>query len=101
MWQGQWTPVVYRFTSNWKELKTLLKTLLLTLQHLQQLAHELLTNLVGTTVFYFTDNLVTYWINQSGSSPVPLLHDLIWDIKCLELLLGIRLCVVITSLGWS
>jgi hypothetical protein len=59
MWQGQWTPVVYRFTSNWKELKTLLKTLLLTLQHLQQLAHELLTNLVGTTVFYFTDNLVT------------------------------------------
>ena len=27
MWQGQWDPIVYRFSSNWKELKTLLLTL--------------------------------------------------------------------------
>jgi hypothetical protein len=89
MWQGLWSPVVYRFSSNWKELKTLHQTLL----HVQA---EGGPSVVGTTVFYFTDNSTTYWIGQSGSSPSPVsrLHVLIWQIKCLELELGIQLQVV-------
>ena len=43
---------------------------------------------------YFTDNSTTYWIAQAGSSPIPRLHSLIWQIKCLELDLGIQLQVV-------
>jgi hypothetical protein len=87
MWQGQWSPVVYSFTSNWKELKTLHLTLL----HLQEQGGD---SIRSTTVFYFTDNSTTYWIAQAGSSPTPRLHSLIWQIKCLELDLGIQLQVV-------
>jgi hypothetical protein len=87
MWQGLWSPVVYKFSSNWKELKTLHQTLL----HIQDQAAE---SVLGTTVFYFTDNSTTYWIAQAGSSPSPRLHVLIWQIKCLELELGVLLQVV-------
>lgn len=87
MWQGQWSPVVYRFTSNWKELKTLHLTLL----HLKSRARS---SIQGTTVFYFTDNIVTYWIAQAGTSPAVNLHALISDIRRLELELGIMLQVV-------
>jgi hypothetical protein len=62
-----------------------------TLLHLRDLAAD---DVRGTTVFYFTDNSTTYWIAQSGSSPSPRLHVLIWQIKCLELELGIQLQVV-------
>lgn len=78
---------MYKFSSNWKELKTLHQTLL----HLSTLAPD---EIRGTTVFYFTDNSTTYWIAQLGSSSSPRLHVLIWQIKCLELELGIQLQVV-------
>ena len=48
----------------------------------------------GITIFYFTDNMTTYWIAQSGSSPTPSLHLLIEDIRMLELELGCELQVV-------
>jgi hypothetical protein len=87
MWQGQWHPVVFRFSSNWKELATLLLTM-------QQLKLEPRDAVEGTTVFYFTDNFAVYWIAQSGSTPSPLLHNLIEEIKLLEIQLGCLLQVV-------
>jgi hypothetical protein len=45
-------------------------------------------------MFYFTDNLVTYYIVRSGSSSSSELHKLIQEIKRLELLLECRVEVV-------
>ena len=87
MWMGQWSPTVYHFSSNWKELKTLH----LTLTHISRHHRE---KAVGTTLFYFTDNSVTYWIAASGSSRSPGLHYLIEQIKLLELDLGCCLQVI-------
>ena len=47
-----------------------------------------------TTVFYFTDNTVTYYIGASGSSSEPKLHELISNIRLLEIELDIHLNVV-------
>ena len=87
MWKGKWSPVVYKFSSNWKELSTLR----LTLVNLRQEAPE---EVAGTTVFYFTDNLTTYWVASSGSSPSPRLHALIEEIRLLEMELDCCLQVV-------
>jgi hypothetical protein len=48
----------------------------------------------GTTVFYFTDNSVTYFAVSSGSSTSPHLQDLVRRIKLLELTPGCLLEVV-------
>ena len=87
MWMGQWSPVVYSYSSNWKELKTLL----LTLRHLRQTAT---LTVHGMTVFYFTNNSTTYWIAASGFSSSPGLHTLVEEIGLLELELGCQLQVV-------
>ena len=87
MWMGQWSPVVFKFTSNWKELKTLHVTL-------RQLRAKPRRTIAGTTIFYFTDNSTTYWICQSGSSTNPDLHALIREIRLLELELDISLQVI-------
>lgn len=87
MWLGKWSPVVYKFSSNWKELSTLL----LTMRTLQQY-HT--TTVQDTTIFYFTDNSTTYWIASSGSSRWAKLHSLITEIKLIELRLQCTLQVV-------
>lgn len=84
-WMGVWEPQVFHFTSNWKELRTLLRTLE------QEAASE---RLCGCTIFYFTDNIVTYYVAHSGGSSVPALHRLIRELKKLELLLDVHLEVV-------
>jgi hypothetical protein len=83
MWTGAWSPRVWHFSSNWKELRTLLATL----QH----AEKDNKPIGGSTLFYFTDNLVTYYIVSSGSSCSPELHRLIVAIKTLEQKLDIVL----------
>lgn len=50
--------------------------------------------LCNSTLFYFTDNLVTYYIVVSGSSSSPELQKLLRWLKYLELLLENRLEVV-------
>lgn len=86
MWMGQWSPTVCTFSSNWKELKTLL----LALQHLWGCK----CRVQGATIFYFTDNMTTCWIAASGSSRSPGLHSLIEEIRSLELELGCSLQVI-------
>ena len=77
MWMGAWSKqVVVHESSNWKELRTLDLTV-----------ERILTDpfkrkaVEGTTFFYFTDNMVTYYIAQAGSSSKPGLHVLIERIK--------------------
>jgi hypothetical protein len=85
-WMGTWRSHVHSFTSNWRELRTLVHTL----------EREVGGNgrLRGSTLFYFTDNLVTYYIVTGGSSTSPELQKLLRRLKYLELSLGIRLEVV-------
>ena len=61
MWSATWNVSVYSFTSNYKELNMLNLTLI----HLQD--HGNLSEVRETTIFYFTDNSVTYFIAISGS----------------------------------
>ena len=79
---------MYKFTSNFKELKTLL----LSLQNLRLYGD--LNTIRHSTVFYFTENTVTYYIGASGSSSTPLLHELISSIRLLEIELDIHLMVI-------
>ena len=72
MWMGAWAPVVRQFLSNWKELWTLL----ITMEHLVSSPQQY-QMVKDITVFYFTDNEVTYYIASSGTSPTPALHALI------------------------
>jgi hypothetical protein len=85
-WMGTWRPHVHSFSSNWKELRTLVHTL----------ERELGSNgrLHQATMFYFTDNVVTYYIVSGGSSGSPELQKLLRRLKTLELTLSIRLEVV-------
>jgi hypothetical protein len=87
MWKGKWSPLVYHFSSNWKELQTLNLTL-------QRIEEEDPVAVRGTTVFYFTDNSTTYWIAASGSSKSAGLHALIEEIRTRELRLGCYLEVI-------
>jgi hypothetical protein len=87
MWKGRWSPVVFKFSSNWKELSTLKLSLI-------RLRNEDAQGIQGTTVFYFTDNSTTYWILASGSSGIPALHKLIEGIRLLELELDGSLQVI-------
>jgi hypothetical protein len=85
-WMGTWNPRVHHFSSNWKELRTLLWTM-----------ERLVAggkNLRGATMFYFTDNMTSYYIVQNGSSKSIELHKLIRKIKTYEVLLGCRIEVI-------
>jgi hypothetical protein len=91
MWKGKWSPCVYQFSSNWKELEMLKLTL-------ERLLKEEDPSLVqGTMVFYFTDNCMVYWIVALGLSGSPPLHALIKNIRVLKIWLGCHLQVVQVS----
>jgi hypothetical protein len=83
---GTWRPTVHSFSSNWRELRTLVHTL----------ERELggIGRLTRSTLFYFTDNLVSYYIVSNGSSSSPELQKLLRRLKYLELVLDIRLEIV-------
>jgi hypothetical protein len=51
-------------------------------------------DLKGVTLFYFTDNMTTYYIVQNGSSKSVELHKLIHKIKSYEVLLGCGIEVI-------
>jgi hypothetical protein len=87
MWMGVWSPRVYRYSSNWKEARTLLATL-------QRAQDQNLHDIRGVTFFYFTDNMTTYYTVTSGLSASPGIHSLVDEIKRLEIELGIVLEVI-------
>jgi hypothetical protein len=82
-WMGTWAPRVGHFDSNWRELRTLLWTL----ERQQKNPSGFVR---GGTLFYFTDNLVSYYVVHNGSSTSPALHELVRRIKLLEIELGCR-----------
>ena len=84
---GTWAAHVHSFSSNWRELKTLHLTLQRESQREDSRSHN-------TTFFYFTDNLVTYYVVNNGSARNPRLQALIYQIKTLEHHLGCFLEVV-------
>jgi hypothetical protein len=88
MWLGQWHPYVLASSSNYKEMRTLHTAL-----ELLESNPERKAACFGTT-FYFTDNSVTYFAVQGGSSKSPGLQSLVRKIKLLELRLGCLLEVV-------
>ena len=69
-WMGTWRAHVHSFSSNWRELRTLVHMLERELEQGQGRLHN-------ATLFYFTDNLVTYYIVTRGSSSSPELQKLI------------------------
>ena len=85
LWMGVWTAKSRPNSSNWKEARTVLESLL------QERSKG---RLEGCVVFYFTDNLVSYYIINGGSSRSPGLHALVLEIKELAASLGCHLEVV-------
>jgi hypothetical protein len=78
LWMGVWGARAKPQTSNWKEARTVLESL-------RKEVHT--GRLEGRMVFYFTDNLVSYYVINKGSSTSPGLHDLAMEIKelCVQL----------------
>ena len=72
LWMGVWGAKAKPRSSNWKEARTVLEALL---QEKER------GRLVDKVVFYFTDNLVSYYIINGGSSRSPGLHQLVLEIK--------------------
>jgi hypothetical protein len=87
MWMGVWSPKVYHFSSNWKELQTLKATL-------ERARRQHPKDVTGVTFFYFTVNSTTYFICTSGPSTSPALHEMVEEIKRIKIELGIVLEVV-------
>jgi hypothetical protein len=79
-------PRVQHFSSNWKELRTLLWTM--------EKIYKSAKDWTGATVFYFTDNMTTYYVVMNGSSLSPELHKLVRAIKRLEMLMCYRIEVI-------
>jgi hypothetical protein len=86
-WMGTWETHVRHYDLNWRELRTLL-------HKMERKVTQGEEELRGLTPFYFTDNMVTYYIVHNGSSRSPELHKLIRRIKLLELQLGCRVEVI-------
>jgi hypothetical protein len=57
---GAWNDDIHSFTSNWREMLTIVETL--------KREEVIFNKLRGKMVFYFTDNEVTYNICKKGSS---------------------------------
>ena len=82
LWMGVWHAKVKPYSSNWREARTILQALLQEVN---------IDRLRDTTVFVITDNLVSYYVVNSGSSRSPGLHALVEEIKTLTVQLGCRL----------
>ena len=87
IWKGVWGSKVAHFSSNWKELWTLLYTL----------EHEKISGgdqVRGRRLIYFTDNMVSYDVFRKGSSKSTPLWKLFLKIKLLEMELQCVLQVI-------
>ena len=85
LWMGVWGARAKPQSSNWKEARTVLESLR---------QEKGTCRLMDKVVFYFTDNLVSYYVINGGSSRSPGLHQLVLEIKELTAELGCYLEVV-------
>ena len=85
LWMGVWGAKAKLHTSNWKEARTVMEALR---------QEATLGRVQDCVVFYVTDNLVSYYVINSGSSREPSLHQLAREIKELAFELGCHLEVV-------
>jgi hypothetical protein len=85
-WMGAWNVTVHSFTSNWRELRTVVETL--------NREEVVFNKFRGRMIFYFTENELTYNICKKGSSNTLSLHLLVQQLKASELTLGCRLEVI-------
>jgi hypothetical protein len=72
---GAWNRTVNRFTSNWREIRTVVEAL--------KREEVVFNKLRGRMVFYFTYNEVTYNIFNKGSSKTLSLNILVQQLKYL------------------
>lgn len=75
LWMGTWAPTVHRFTSNWRELRTLVASV-------ERIPPA---SIFRHTILYLTDNLVTYHAVRKGTSASPNLRLLIQRLKQYEM----------------
>jgi hypothetical protein len=85
-WMWAWNGSIHSLTSNWRELITVVETLIREEVGFNKLRCRM--------VFYFTDNEVTYNIYKKGYSKNLSLHLIVQQLKALELALGCRLEVI-------
>jgi hypothetical protein len=85
-WDGRATSTKDPRSSNWKELRTLVEVLR---RESTEISRFRLRRLL-----YFTDNMVTYHIARKCASSSPGLHDLIRELKILELQHSCQVLVV-------
>lgn len=85
LWMGVWGAKSKDHTSNWKEARTILEALR------RERGSD---RLRGRMVFAMTDNLVSYYVINQGSSRSPHLHQLVMEIKAICQELGCQLEVV-------
>lgn len=88
-----WIPDVHSFSFNWKELKTILVSL-------QKSGKADPLSVKQKLILYFTNNMVLYNIVHRRRSRIPKLHQLVYKISALEVLLDCSL-VCIHIPGWT
>jgi len=84
---GVWSPEVHSFSSNWKELKTILVSL-------QRSAQDDPSSVRNRLIIYFTDNMVSYDIIRKRRSKIAKLHQLVCEISSLEVSLDCSLICI-------
>ena len=87
IWKGIWDVPVLSFSSNWKEMRTLLTTIEIEMEN----SVHIVTN---RRLLYFTDNMVTYDVFRGGTSKSNALWTLFQRIKLLELQLQCQVQVI-------
>jgi hypothetical protein len=85
-WMGACNGTVQRFTSNWRDIRTVVETL--------KREEVVFNKLRDRMVLYFMDNEFTYNICKKFSSRTLSLHILVQQLKALELALRCRLEVI-------
>jgi hypothetical protein len=89
---GTWSPAMAHYSSNKKELQTLV--LSLEAEVSQTLSLGLPSAVRDMTLLYFTDNTTVYYVVGNGTSRNTILQNLVHRVKYLELCLGCHLEVV-------
>jgi hypothetical protein len=81
MWKAVWTTDARQHSSNWKEAETLRLTL-------ERAKTSRRVKIRGCTLFYFADDIVTYFAVAKGASRIRSLHKIVAACKELEAELG-------------